>query len=416
MQDSQIGASGTYYFVAEIPKSQSTYVDDVSDLDLDTTRQAPFDNYPPPLGNILLEYGGRAVILEGDTVNLSALDEIDLGVAYECFPAYLSFIVPGGIKNLTAGIIFQQQLLLSTEDYWFQISGQDITTFQMLDRVISPGAAGKKLVLVVHGRLIWLGRDKKLWTWTGVVGVDPVPMSVSLHGNSVDQLSMADLSDADLAKCELQWYSNGTYDWIILVATSADGQSGQKDWVQIWDLSPITGVLTIQGPIPQPAETDFFPYDAFSTSLVARSSGVPYVFFGAKGSGLIFRWPDGLLFNGTVVADAMAGSPWVQIAEAKARPLFAKILTNVDDAKSHFKFSAVASKGVKPNLNPVNVDLEEDQDGELIDPTVARANLMQQEGTSYGNWIKVFVAFPSDLSQDISLSAIELYYKELAGV
>lgn len=416
VQDSPIGASGTYFFVAEIPVAISTYVDDVADIDLDTTREAPFDNFPPPLGNILLEYGGRAVILEGDTVNLSALDEISLGVAYECFPAFLSFIVPGGIKNLSAGIIFQQQLLLSTEDYWFQISGQDVTTFQMLDKVVFPGAAGKKLVLVVHGRLVWLGRDKKLWTWNGVLGVDPVPMSVSIHSDSVDQLGMADLSSATLAQCELQWYSNGTHDYIVLCAASVDTKTGEKDWLQIWDLSPITGVLTIQGPIPQPAESDFFPYDAFGTSLVARQGGVPWLYFGGKGNGLVYRWPDGLLFNGQVISDVIIGTPWIQIADAKARPLFAKILTNVDDAKSHFKFAANSSKGVKQDLVPISVDLEEDQADGLIDPTVARANLMAQEGTAFGNWVKLFVVFPSDLAQDISLSAIEIYFKPLPGV
>jgi hypothetical protein len=421
VQDSPIGASGTYFFVAQIPVSQSTYVDSAADTSLDTTREAPFDNYPPPFGNIMFEYGGRAVILAGDTVYLSALDEISLGVAYECFPAYLTFIVPGGIKNLTAGIIFQQQALLSTSDYWFQISGQDITTFQMLDQVIKPGAVGRKLVLVVHGRLIWLGTDKKLWTWNGVIGTDPVPMSVSLHGNSVDQLQMADLSTEFLSQCELQWYSNGTFDWIVLVAASVDTTQGEKDWIQIWDLSPVTGVLTIQGPIPQPAETDFFPYDLFATSLAAESAGLPYIFFGGKGNGLVFRWPDGLLFNGLIIKDALIGTPWIQLADAKARPLFAKILTNMDDAKSNFKFAAIASKGVKTNLNPVDVDLEEDVDGELIDPTVARANLMTQEGTSYGNWIKLFVAFPADAAtgdalQDLALSAIEIYHKPLPGV
>jgi hypothetical protein len=421
VQDSPIGASGTYFFVAEIPVTQSTYVDSAADVDLDTTREAPFLNYPPPLGNIMFEYGGRAVILNGDTVYLSALSEISLGVAYECFPAELEFIVPGGIKNLTAGIIFQQQALLSTADYWFQISGQDITTFQMLDQVIKPGAIGRKCVLVVHGRLIWLGTDKKLWTWNGVIGTDPVPMSVSLHGNSVDQLNMSDLSTTYLADCELQWYSNGTFDWIVLVAASVDTTEGEKDWIQIWDLSPVTGVLTIQGPIPQPAESDFFPYDLFATSLSAESAGLPYIFFGGKNNGLVFRWPDGLLFNGLIVKDALVGSPWIQLADAKARPLFAKILTNMEDAKSNFKFAAIASKGVDPSIQPVDVDLEADVDGALIDDTVARANLMTTQGTSFGNWIKVFVAFPADVATedtlpDLSLSAIEIYHKPLPGV
>jgi hypothetical protein len=421
VQDSPIGASGTYFFVAEIPVAQSTYVDDAADVDLDTTREAPFLNYPPPLGNIMLEYGGRAVILNGDTVYLSALSEISLGVAYECFPAELEFIVPGGIKNLTAGIIFQQQALLSTQDYWFQISGQDITTFQMLDQVIKPGSIGRKTVLVVHGRLIWLGTDKKLWTWNGVIGTDPVPMSVSLHGNSLDQLNMSDLSTTYLAECELQWYSNGTFDWIVLVAASVDTTEGEKDWIQIWDLSPVTGVLTIQGPIPQPAESDFFPYDLFATSLSAESAGLPYIFFGGKDNGLVFRWPDGLLFNGLIVKDALVGTPWIQLADAKARSLFAKILTNMEDAKSNFHFAAIASKGVDPSIQPVDVDLEADVDGALIDDTVARANLMTQPGTSFGNWLKVFVAFPADVATedtlpDLSLSAIEIYHKPLPGV
>jgi hypothetical protein len=46
---------------------------------------------------------------------------------------------------------------------------------------------------------------------------------------------------------------------------------------------------------------------------------------------------------------------------------------------------------------------------------------MTQEGTSFGNWIKLFVAFPADVTtgdalQDLALSAIEIYHKPLPGV
>jgi hypothetical protein len=93
----------------------------------------------------------------------------------------------------------------------------------------------------------------------------------------------------------------------------------------------------------------------------------------------------------------------------------------MEDAKSNFKFAAIASKGVDPSIQPVDVDLEADVDGALIDDTVARANLMTTQGTSFGNWIKVFVAFPADVATedtlpDLSLSAIEIYHKPLPGV
>ena len=423
VQDSVIGASGDYFFVAQVPVvpgGPASYVDNASDDDLDTTRIAPFDNYPPPLSNIAFEYGGRAVLLAGDTVYLSALDEIQLGVAYECFPSFLQFIIPGGIKNLTAGIVlsqnYQQVALLSTEDFWFQVGGPDISNFTMLDKVVKPGAAGRKLVLLVHGRLVWLGRDKKLWTWNLVAGVDPVPMSVSIHSKSSDQLSMEDLDPDFLAKCELQWYSNGTYDIIVLVASSTENQGGEKDWIQLWDLSPVTGVLTIQGPIPQPAESDFFPYDRFSTSLVAKSGGIPYIFFGALNSGQIFRWPDGHTFNGADIDDALIGSPWVELSQSRAKPKFAKILTNYPDPKTAFRLLAVASQGVDPKAAPVDIELEDDIVGNHQDGTVARGNLMQQPETAFGNWLKIFVAFPQGVDADISLAAIELFYEELPGV
>jgi hypothetical protein len=421
VQDSPINASGTYYFVAEIPVATASYVDSSPDIDLDTTRQAPFDNYPPPLTNILIEYSGRCVALEGDTVSMSALNETPLGVAYESFPFYLQFIVPGGIKNLVAGLVFQQALLLATQDYWFEISGQDITTFQMLDQVVKPGCAGRKLALVVHGRLVWLGTDKKLWSWNGVVGNDPYPMSVALHGKSADQLNMDSLSPAFLSQCELRWFSNGTYDWIVLCGHVNSGTA--MDWIQIWDLSPITGVLTIQGPIPMPAESDFFPYDNFQTSLTARDAGTDYMYFGSSTSGLVYRFPQGTDFNGEDIADAVIGTPWVRLSNdpaagmsGRARTFFAKILTNIENAYQSFRMAAVASKGVDPSLTGQDLDLELDQDGNAVDYTVARANLNHYEQTAFGAWIKLFVSFPPDLDEDMALSAIEVSFKELPEV
>jgi hypothetical protein len=416
VQDSVFGASGTFFFVAQIPSSQSTYVDNVADIDLDTTRSAPFDNFPPPdNASIALEYKGRVVLLAGDTVYLSALDEISLGVQFESFPVFLQFVIPGGVKNLSAGIVFQQQLLLSTSDFWFQISGSDINTFQMLDRVVQPGAIGRKLVIIVHGQMIWLGKDKKLWKWNGVIGVDPYPMSQALHGATVDQLNMDSLSTDLLSKCELQWYSDGTIDLIVLVASSDFNRAGEKDWLQVWDLSPTSGIVTIQGPIPQPAETDFFPLDSFSTALVARSDGQPFMFFGSQIDGSVFRWPDGVTFNGLSIQDAVIGSPWLALAPSKAKLKLLKLLTNTENAKDKFAAMFRASKGVNPRLAPVDVALEDDVQGNLIDTTVARANLATQEGTSFGNWVKVFVKFP-DIPDDFALSAIEIDYEELPGV
>jgi hypothetical protein len=405
-------ASGDYFFVAEIPVASSDYFDSTNDTDLDTTRSAPFDNTKPPAAKIMLEYANRPVFMYDDVIQFGAFDEIDLGVPFECAPSFLRFNVPGGIKKLTAGIVFLQSLLASTEDSWFQITGTDIDTFSKNDDVVRPGTVGRKCVLVIHGKLCWVARDKKLWTWTGVVGDDPAPL-IAIVQQATDQLSVEDL-DADLlSECELKWYSNGTYDIAVLVSSSRLNAQGEKDWLQVWDLSPITGVKTIQGPLPAPSETDWFPTDKFSTALVAKDGGITYMYFGDETNGSVYRWPDGRKFNGQTI-DAKIGTPWLKLGEGgNAAPTSARLFTNLTDASQKFQLYGIASRGVRTdNPAPVQIELIEDRVGGSVDPTTAKGMLNKQRDTAFGNYLKLFVMFP-ELDVDMSLAQIEVAFKEL---
>lgn len=410
-EDSEIDASDFYAFAGEIPASQASWVDQLADEDLDMTREAPWDNYPPPENaDVLIEVNGRAVFMHDDVVQFSALNEISLGQPMECFPENLKFRVPGGVKSLTGATKFKigdaETLMLSNVDEWFQVAGSSEQSFQKRDKVISPGAVGRKCILQIHGRLVYLAKDKKLWAWNGVIGEEPVPASVAIHANGDDQLSMNDLDTDALAECELQWYSNGTFDFAVLVAASSSSESGEKDWIQVWDLSPIVGVKTIQGPLPNPVLTDFFPADKFSTSLVARDAGVPYIYFGDFEDGSVYRWPDGSDFNGSVI-DPLIGTPWIRVAAAKVRMFWTRLMTSVDNAYQNFGFLAQVGHGTSRTVNPTVVELALAPDDENPDTTVAKA-IHNEPGTEFGEFVKVFVRLPDTPA---TLDAVEIAYK-----
>jgi hypothetical protein len=415
--DTIIDGTDSYFFAAEIPSAQTSWADSLYDTDLDTTRSAPWDNYPPPAGALIaLEYQGRAALIYDDKLQLSALNEIDLGIAMDAFPKTLLFPIPGGVKNFIGAGVFQNTLLIATEDKWIRITYDASTgTFTKTDNVLFPGAVSRKAIKEIHGRWVWLGRDKKLWAWTGVSGDDPLPANNSILASSADQLSADDVSDALLNDCELQWFSRGTFDFAILLSSSDHNVNGEKDWIQMWDLTPIVGSKTVQGYVQQPSLTDFFPYDQMHSSLVAKSNGSLYTFLGSNVDGKIFRWPDGNTFNGEAIDNAAFGTPWMKIADGKLRLFFTKILSNIAEAYTQLRVRVSAGNGTSRISQSVDAEtIALGQDDDNPDTTVAVVN-MNQKGLSNGQFVKLFVIFPA-LDMQMTIDAIQVWYKQLKKV
>jgi hypothetical protein len=128
---------------------------------LDTTRQIPYDNVAPPAASIIREY--RALRLAGiagkpDLVQGTGLEEIDLrhparnrahlGVFQRARRDQENFSRGGSSTTL----------MLSTEDFWFQVKGFRPKPSRKTTTSFQPGAAGKDLVCKT--RLAGLARER----------------------------------------------------------------------------------------------------------------------------------------------------------------------------------------------------------------------------------------------------------------
>src|ERR1700739_4203762 len=96
--DTPDDTSSIFYFEAELTNATTGFGDTLPDDSLDTTRLAPFDNNPAPLGTAMRSYQNRVVILDPVTgfIYFSGFEEIDLGDPMASFPSDLFFEPPAG--------------------------------------------------------------------------------------------------------------------------------------------------------------------------------------------------------------------------------------------------------------------------------------------------------------------------------
>lgn len=411
--DTPENSTSVFNFDAEIPAGTSTASDSSPDADLDQTRPAPFENFPAPAAQWVLQYQSRVVAIgiQGapNWVQLSGFAEILVGIPEEAWPPDLIFKIPSGSQGLTAGTLFgNSRLMLATALNWFQLKGTSPSTFVLGDKMMEPGCAGFKLVLVTEHYMIWLGPDKRLWAWDGTYPAIPMEISKKLKIKQTGiGLSMQDLSDDQLAQCELRWYEFGEYDLVVLVASSSTAPENTKDWIQIWDASFIGDTLSDQS-IATLAESDFFPSDLIVTSSLVTVNNKTFLFMGDQ-AGNIYRWPDGSTDNGKKFQPAW-GSIWSGLSsfigpmfhplppqEVEKQLFFADIQTDRQDAANTFRLLGIALAspnnqiglidcGLGPFINPAGLG---------TDPTCARA-FLNNRGTSVGRWGRFVVLFPND--------------------
>jgi hypothetical protein len=412
--DTPFNTTSALFFLAEIANGTNTYGDALQDSSLDITRLVPYDNFAPPPARMIVEYQQRfalgGIAGKPDLVQGTGLEEISLGIPQETAPKSVFFNVPGGNKALSGMAGFNQVLLPSTEEFFFEVSGFSAETFTQRDKIFSPGMAGDDAYCVTPKWLVILAKDKKLWAWDGFNDPSEVSWKIARSDGS-QQLSMESMSDAQLSTAKLHFFSWGKHNCVLVLVSTQN--NNYYDWCQIWDVSvltgpqgPMGGPMTKDGMLLGAAEGDAFFSDQIIGSGIVLQGSTPYIFL-ADNQGNIYRWPDGFTDNGKQYAP-VAGSEFTDgdLAEMKKRWRWMDVVTNRNDAVDSFGAAAVVSDGVSLDKKPVGLEVGPLRGPGPTDPTCFRAKL-EAPGTAVGDYLRWFVEFPQD-DFDASIYKVEI--------
>jgi hypothetical protein len=412
--DTPENTTSALVFNAEIPNGTGSYGDDLPDTSLDTTRLIPYENFPPPPAGIINEYQQR-IILGGiagkaDLVQMTGLEEISLGIPQETAPSDSFFNVPGGIKAVSGFADFNSQLMVSTQQFWWPITGSSAETFQEGDIIFSPGMAGPDAYCVTPMWLAWLGQDTKLWAWNGYS--EPIEVSWKIgRSDGSEMLSMESMNPGQLATAQLRFFSWGRHNLVMALVSTQ--QNEYFDWFQLWDVSILSGpqsqlggVLTKDGLLLGAAEGDMFPSDQIVGSGNVLEGNIPYIYL-ADNQQNVYRWPDGFNDAGKQYAP-VAGSEFTDhdAPGFKKRYRWMDAITSRIDAVASFAAGAVVSDGVSLDRKPVGLPIQPVPGPGPTDPTCFRAKL-DQKGTSLGRFMRWFIQFPRD-DNDVELYKVEV--------
>lgn len=413
--DTPNNTSTVFYFEAELTNATTSFGDTLADTSLDTTRLAPFENFPAPLGSALAEYQNRAVILDPATgfIFFSGFEEVDLGDPMASFPATLFFQPPAGSRKPTALAVVDDgnTLLVGTEEAWTKLTGYNAQTFQMKERVVSPGPCGKDGVTRTPTHLVWISRDKKLNAWDtrlqGYIGVPAMPIDFSqpIQQKLAGTYSMEDMKDSEVPNAKLAWFAYGKHHYLMCAANTIDEPTLALNWVQLWYVAFENGQIKSIG------ETDFIPSDLFSSICNVLQGPTPYIYFGGFSDGNIYRWPDTFQHNGENFTP-VAGPAWSLLEfEGNKQIYFADFITDRIDCKDSFRVEALASGAPNPLIHPTLLENIAVPDQISTDPMTFRAN-MQVPGAAFGKFARVVVSFPAD-GQQATLKKISIFSRPI---
>jgi hypothetical protein len=415
--DTPNNTASVFQFLGEVPIGSPTFVDTLNDPFLDPTRLAPLLNYPVPPAEIIVQYAGRPILLrvngEPNIVQACGGSEIGLGIPAETAPPYLFFKIPGGKHQLTNGQVFNQALYISTEDFWWSLTGNDATNFEENDKVAEPGAAGKQLAVATRTHLLWFAKDRKLYGWDGVN--TPLDLSMLLAKQLTNCLSMEDIPASQINQGVLKRYSFGRFDWVMLFVNTGAAPPGTYDWIQVWDLTFLPKILantlipTVleDGTTHIVAESDFWPSDIMTAAAIVEVNDETYVFMGDQ-NGNVYRWPDGFLDNGRGFYGVW-GSAWsplkvyhggsmfhpMPIANVEKLVMFADLVTDREDCYTAFQLKGLSLMSPDMTLPLIDIPLNLFQTGARAEPTAARGNC-NIPGVATGQWHRFAVIFPND--------------------
>ena len=415
--DTPDNTASIFQFLGEVPIASPTFVDTLNDQFLDPTRLAPTLNFPVPPAEIITQYAGRPILArvngEPDIVQACGGSEISLGIPAETAPPYLFFKIPAGKHQLSNLQVFNQALYISTVDFWYSITGNDVTNFDEKDKVAEPGAVGKQAAVATRTHLIWFGKDRKLYGWDGVNL--PLDLSMLISKQLTGTMSMEDIPASQLANAVVKWYSFGRYEWIMLLVNTGQAPPGTYDWIQVWDMTFLPKVLagtlipTVleDGSTHIIAESDFWPSDIMTAAALVEVGKETYLFMGDQ-NGNVYRWPDGFLDNGKGYSPVW-GSPWSGLKvfhggsmfhpmppqNIEKLAMFADLVTDRQDCATAFKLKGLGLLSPDMTLPMVDCPLGPFKTGNRTEPTAARATL-NIKGVSVGHWYRFAIVFPDD--------------------
>lgn len=397
--DAAQNTQSTFYFAAEIANpgagNTTVFTDTLTDDELDATRQAPFNiNTPPPACALLNQFQNRIWAATNDFIQYSAFEEALLGIPEECWPATNFIPVPSGSKLPTAMVTHDSgsSMLVSNIESWMNVQGYDSTTISAQDRVLSPGAAGKHLVVQTPTHLMWVGVDKRLWAWNGITSVtadipaEAIDFGYPLGQSQPGTTSLNDLTDAQLSNSELRYFSYEEMHYIALLANT-DG-STNLNWMALWEIVLING--SIKSIIP----TDKFPSDPVSATANVFSGSTPYLYLG-DASGKVYRWPDGYTDNGKQFT-SRASTAWIGGNDIKSAFMWADIL--VDDPVAFnpkASVSGIALDAPNMNVKPSLLQIAPYQVAGGSGQNIVRVNL-RSKPTAQGKYLRLIITLPSD--------------------
>lgn len=425
--DSPASTSATFFFAAEIPDTQTSWGDELTDDQLDQTRLAPFDNNPAPPAPMLTTFQNRVVAINGNLIQLSGYDEITLGIPEESWPIDLFFNIPAGARLATAEIALNQGTILavSTLDYWYAYSGYDASSFTEQDRVASPGAVGPKALCSTPFGIAFLSESKRLWIWNG--NTPPTELSSAIAIPVTGTYSMEDLSTQDLKSARLHWYSFGQRHFLAVFCRTSDAPDANLNLIQLWSVSiqgaqssgEYTGTSGFFSQIGGLFQTDKIPATSLTASGDVKLPTGPVIFLG-DAAGNIYQFPDGFSDNG-LPSVPMFSTPWMMLGtEAKKRFYWADLYVQADDPLlaeggpvENYRIYAVTREAPDMNLTPLEpleMQLVPAPEGES--QLALRANL-QEEELNVGKYLRLWVEFPGSLNEEQIVMKLTIWFAPL---
>lgn len=423
--DSPINTSASYFFAAEIASAQTSWGDTLLDAALDQTRLAPYDNNPAPPAPILTTFQNRVVAVNGGLMQLSAHDEILLGIPEESWPISLFFNIPGGARTATAAIALNQgtTLAVCTLNYWYAYSGYDASTFTEQDRIASPGAVGPNALCMTPFGVAFLSESQRWWLWSGTGS--PTEVSSDIAQSYPATYGMEDLASLPLARAH--WYSFGKRHFLAGIVRTADAPDAGLNLVQLWNVSikgsqssgEYTGSSGFFNQIGGLYQTDKLPTDTMTASGDVKVADAPYIFTG-DALGNIYRFPDTFTDNGNATPCSFS-TPWMMFdVEGKKRFYWADLYVEVSaallkDGSALAGYKILAATTESPDTTakkPIPLELTYVPSPDGVSEGAIRGNL-QQLGTNVGKYLRLWVVLPSDLDEDEVILKMVTWYAPL---
>lgn len=409
--DSPFNTSATYFFLAEIANATTTYGDLIADSGLDQTRVAPFENYAAPPAPLLATFQNHVFAANGNLIQFSGYSSITLGIPEESWPAANFFDIPSGKRTVTNMIVQAAGTILSigTEDFWYDIAGYDAATFTFADRAALPGPAGPLAACNTPFGVAFLSKSKQLWLWRA--GGEPTDISKNVEASLLGTYGMDDIDPTTIQNSIVRWFQFGKLSFVLVFCRTTGAPGTNLNLVQMWSIvgkaqassGMYLGSSTLYEQIGGIFQTDKVPTVQFTYAWPVEVDGEYYIFVG-DANGNVYRFPDGLLDNGTAAAGSIKLA-WLLPREGKSRFYWVDVFTNRSDAVTAFQVSAVTADSPDPTLALTNL-VQQNLPSPVGQSTLAiRANL-QAAGTASGKYISVAISFPADTTDASILKII----------